>query len=145
MANPPQSRAAQPAQDSVPDAAESGGGSQSKIDRYIGTTLDGRYVVERPIGEGGMGVVYGGRHKVIEKRVAIKILRGEMALDNDVNRRFLQEARAASAIGNPHIVDISDFGTMPDGATYFVMEMLDGQSLGQAIAEASGPITLPRL
>ncbi len=118
--------------------------SQQRVDQYIGKTLDGRYFVEQLLGEGGMGVVYRGRHKVIDKRVAIKILRVDMAADAEMVERFLNEARAASSIGNPHIVDISDFGRLDDGATFFVMEYLDGQALAKLMTD-SGVIPVPRL
>jgi serine/threonine-protein kinase len=102
-------------------------------DPYIGTTFDHRYKIQKLLGEGGMGFVYLARHKVIDKKVAVKILRSEMAKDREILDRFLQEAKAASSIGNPHIIDISDFGDLPDGSTYFVMEYLEGQSLGELV------------
>ena len=113
-------------------------------DAYVGKVIDGRYLVEDVLGKGGMGVVYRGRHKLIDKRVAIKVLRGEMARNKELTDRFLQEARAASAIGNPHIIDISDFGVLPDGSAYFAMEFLDGPSLTK-VMEQSRPLPVSRI
>ncbi|HKQ70598.1 MAG TPA: serine/threonine-protein kinase [Polyangiaceae bacterium] len=114
------------------------------VDPYVGTTIDGRYRVESVLGEGGMGVVYLARHKVIDKKVAIKVLRAEMAREKEVTERFLQEAKAASSIGNPHIIDISDFGQLPDNSTYFVMEWLDGKPLSRVLEEVR-PLPVSRL
>jgi serine/threonine-protein kinase len=101
-----------------------------RADRYIGTVIDGRYMVEEVIGEGGMGVVYRCKRKVFENNVAVKILRQDLAKNPEVTERFMTEAKAASAIGNPHIVSVFDFGELPDGSTYFAMEYLDGHTLG---------------
>ncbi len=80
-----------------------------------------------------MGLVYRARHTVLNKLLAVKVLRPDVSGDEEIMKRFRQEAQSASAIGNQHIIDISDFGTLPDGATYFVMEYLDGQDLTGAI------------
>ena len=98
---------------------------------YIGCVVDGRYRIEGVLGRGGMGVVYRARHEVIDKLAAIKILLPTE--DGDVVERFVNEARAATSIGNAHIVDTVDFGELPDGSTYFVMEYLDGQTLARQI------------
>jgi len=104
-------------------------------DPLIGRTIDGRYRLEEVLGEGGMGLVYGARHTVLNKPLAVKVLRPEVSKDEEIINRFRQEAQSASAIGNEHIIDISDFGTLPDGSTYFVMEFLEGMDLTQAIKE----------
>lgn len=111
---------------------------------YIGCVIDERYVVEAVLGKGGMGVVYRARHQVIDKLIAIKILLPNFASDPEVTERFVTEARSASAIGNAHIVDITDFGELPDGCTYFVMEYLDGKPLGRVIREQA-PLTEARI
>ncbi len=103
------------------------------LDPLLGTTVDGRYRIEKKIGEGGMGVVYQATHIVLGKKQCLKILRGDMAKDQDVVQRFIQEAQVASSIGHENIVEISDFGRLPDGAVYFVMELLEGEALTDLI------------
>lgn len=99
----------------------------------VGETIDDRYRVEALLGEGGMGLVYRVTHTRLNKPLAIKILRRENTGDEDVLARFRREAESASAIGNQHIVDIHDFGTLNDGSTYFVMECLEGMDLIEAM------------
>ncbi len=111
--------------------------SEPPMDRLIGRTIDGRYYVESVMGEGGMGLVYKAKHTALNKPLALKVLRDEVSKNEEVIARFRQEAQSASAIGNQHIIDISDFGNLPGGSTYFVMEYLDGRDLTAAITEES--------
>lgn len=104
-------------------------------DPLIGQVLDGRYRVEAVIGEGGMGIVYRAVHAALRKQLAIKVLRHEVSKNEQIVARFKQEAQSASQIGNQHIIDISDFGELRDGSTYFVMEYLGGRSLTAALEE----------
>ena len=113
-------------------------------DPLIGRTLDGRYRIEAVLGEGGMGLVYRARHAMLNKPLAIKVLKPEVSKDAEVMQRFQQEAQSASAIGSQHIIDISDFGTLPDQSTYFVMEFLDGVSLTKAM-EMEHPMRTERI
>jgi predicted unusual protein kinase regulating ubiquinone biosynthesis (AarF/ABC1/UbiB family) len=99
-----------------------------------GETIDGRYIVRELIGEGGMGRVYLAKHLDIGKKVALKILHPVYTRSPDVVARFRREARAASKIGHPNIVDVTDSGTTPGGSVYFVMEYLDGVELADVIA-----------
>jgi eukaryotic-like serine/threonine-protein kinase len=107
--------------------------TEERADPLVGSTIDGRYIVESLLGEGGMGQVYAARHAIIDKRVAIKVLRKEAAADESSAQRFIIEAKAASKIGHQNIVDITDFGVLPAGNAYFVMEFLDGPTLGRLV------------
>jgi eukaryotic-like serine/threonine-protein kinase len=115
-------------------AAASGNAEGDPRDPLVGMTLDGRYRILRVIGEGGMGVVYEALHVVIEKPVAVKVLRHTFTSRPDVVERFRQEAKSASRIGHPNIIDVSDFGETPSGASYIVMEMLTGEDLADILA-----------
>ena len=111
-------------------------------DPLLGQILGDRYRILARIGRGGMGTVYRAEHVVLRKRMAVKVLRPELSADGDLVRRFQGEAIAASAIGQENIVDVTDFGHTPQGALYFVMEELEGQSLGAIVA--GGPLPLER-
>jgi tetratricopeptide (TPR) repeat protein/tRNA A-37 threonylcarbamoyl transferase component Bud32 len=88
-----------------------------------------RYRIVTRVGAGAMGAVYLSEHVDLEKRVALKTLHAASARDPKAIERFRQEARAASKIGNPNICDVTDFGELPDGQVFFVMEYIDGPSL----------------
>ncbi|CAN5697778.1 hypothetical protein BH11MYX3_BH11MYX3_07220 [soil metagenome] len=97
-----------------------------------GTNVSG-YIVEGILGKGGMGVVYSAKHAVIGKKAAIKVLRAEVSMSATTVQRFVQEARAVNEIGHPNIVDIFDYGTLPDGRAYHLMDLLEGESLRQRL------------
>ncbi len=98
----------------------------------IGTKLN-QYDIVDILGEGGMGVVYKARHVMLDRLMAIKILHKHLAQRREIVEQFVKEARAASKIPSPHIVDVTDFGWSPGGAVYLVMEHLDGISLDDVL------------
>jgi len=99
----------------------------------IGQVIDGKYRIVRLLGEGGMGAVYEGENVRIHRRVAIKVLHGNVAGNADSVQRFEREAQAAGRIGSDHIVEVLDLGDLPGGDRYMVMEYLDGDSLSRRI------------
>ena len=98
-----------------------------------GELLDGKYQITREIGRGAMGVVYEAMHTTLGRRVAVKTLLEEMSANEQLGERFQREARAASAIGHPNIIDVFDLGRTQDGLLFMVMEMLDGESLADTL------------
>ncbi|HEY5090378.1 MAG TPA: serine/threonine-protein kinase, partial [Polyangia bacterium] len=91
------------------------------------------YQVVSLLGEGGMGAVYLAEHPFMGRKAAIKVLRRELAEDEGLVERFMNEARAANAIHHPNIIDIIDVGQLPSGIPYLMMEFLDGESLAKRI------------
>ena len=112
-------------------------------DPLIGQTLAGKYRIEKLIKTGGMGSVYRGRHVLMDKTVAIKVLRPSLAGDDAVVGRFSREAKAASKISHPHAVSVTDFGEAENGVVFLVMEYLDGRTLKEVIT-SEGPLSLGR-
>ena len=111
-----------------------------ETDPLVGIELGNYHIVEL-IGEGGMGAVYAARHPVLGREVAVKVLSRKFCDEEDFLARFRQEALAANRVGHEVIVEAIDFGELPDGRSYYVMERLQGESLG-AMMDRRGAIPL---
>jgi len=105
-------------------------------------TQVGAYRVLRQIGEGGMGSVWLAEHAMLGRRAAIKVLHPEYSQRQEIVARFFNEARAATAVRDPGIVQIFDFGHHTDGSAYIAMELLDGESLDRRL-ERVGALPVP--
>ena len=103
------------------------------IERREGTILAGRFRLDRLLGQGGMGVVWAVTNTVTGRHVAMKLLHEDAAKDPGTRRRFLREGRAASAVQHPNVVEILDFIELEDQTPAMVMELLEGESLGQRL------------
>lgn len=103
----------------------------------IGDVVAGKYQLLEILGEGGMGVVYLAEHTLIEKRLALKVLRAEYSSKPEVVTRFQQEAISASRIKHPNVLDVFDFGKLEDGSFFLAMEYLRGRDLSAELAEST--------
>ena len=98
----------------------------------------GAYTLVRKLGEGGMGVVFEAVNRTISRRVAIKFLHVHLAMQPEFAHRFVNEARSVNLITDPGLVQITDFGELPNGAAYIVMEFLQGETLSKRLERAGG-------
>src|SRR5690554_1310800 len=108
-----------------------------------GQKLSDRYEILKMLGEGGMANVYLAYDTILERKVAIKVLRGDLSTDEKFVRRFQREALAASSLSHPNIVEMYDVGE-DDGNFYIVMEYIEGKNLKQLIKKR-GSLTVPEV
>lgn len=113
-------------------------------DPYLGREVLGHIAIEQLVGLGATGRVYRAFQRGIDRDVAVKILHRELSLNEALVGRFRREAKVASRLAHPNVVQVLLVGELPDGSTYIVMEYLDGLSLQSALAAAGGAIPLPR-
>ncbi len=104
----------------------------------IGQSI-GKYRIVRLIGQGGMGSVYEAQHETINQRVAVKVLHPKLTSDASSVQRFMHEARTTSLVHHAGLVKVHDFGQLPDGSAYMMMEYLEGESLKSRLAK-KGPL-----
>jgi len=107
----------------------------------VGRVVAGRYRLEARIGEGGMGLVYRARHVLIDRVVAIKLIRPDLRAETHLRAWMLREAKAANRVDHAHIIDIHDIGETEEGELYLVMEYLVGTPLSAELAKGPMPIT----
>src|SRR5579864_8341658 len=109
-------------------------------DPMLGRVIAGRYRLEARIGEGGMGVVYRARHVLIDRVVAVKLIRPDLRGETHLRAWMLREARAANRVDHAHIIDIHDIGETEESELYLVMEYLVGTPLSAEIARGPTPL-----
>jgi len=109
-------------------------------DPLIGKVVAGRYRLESRLGEGGMGLVYRARHVLIDRVVALKLIRPDLRAETHLRAWMLREAKAANRVDHAHIIDIHDIGETEEGELYLVMEYLVGTPLSAELANGPMPI-----
>ncbi|MBI4701780.1 MAG: protein kinase [Deltaproteobacteria bacterium] len=109
-------------------------------DPLIGKVVAGRYRLESRLGEGGMGLVYRARHVLIDRVVALKLIRPDLRAETHLRAWMLREAKAANRVNHAHIIDIHDIGETEEGELYLVMEYLVGTPLSAEVTKGPMPI-----
>ncbi|MBX7221657.1 MAG: protein kinase [Blastocatellia bacterium] len=113
------------------------------LDPLLGQTIEGKFRIEAVLGRGGMGAVYRARHLMLDRWVAVKVLRPEVVGTKQMADRFLREARTSARIDHPNIITVHDFGVLSDGSAYLVMEYIQGFSLRELQkTQGAFPLTL---
>jgi len=125
-------------------ALEPAGEPEPASDRYIGTVIQGDIEIRSVAGTGAMGCVYRAWQRGIDRDVAVKILHRELSGNLPLVQRFHREAKIASKLQHPHVVEVYLAGQLPDGALYIAMEFLDGMSLAHALQACGGVMPLER-
>jgi eukaryotic-like serine/threonine-protein kinase len=103
-----------------------------ELDEMIGVSL-GSYRVTSKVGQGGMGAVYLAEHPVLGRKAAVKVLLPELSQQTEAVKRFFDEARTTARLRHPALVDVFDYGTLPDGRAYLIMDFLEGECLEERI------------
>ena len=134
-----------PLQETLTDAAHgpapSAAASRDDLDPLVGHVIDGRYRLDSKLGSGGMGAVYRATRVSIGDAVAVKVLHEGRVTDPQAAERFRREAQTAARLKHPNAVGVYDFGVSPDGMMYLVMELVEGESLREAV-ERHGALPL---
>ena len=113
-----------------------------RMESLVGRVLRKKYQIVRLIGRGGMGAVYEAVHCDLDKQVAVKTLLPHISENAEAYQRFLLEARAASRLRHPHIIEVTDFDHTSDGMPFMVLEFLEGEDLSRTLAR-QGRLSLP--
>src|ERR1700758_2705979 len=107
----------------------------------VGTTLNGKYRLDKLLGVGGMASVYAATHRN-NKRLAVKVLHAELSIHADLRQRFMREGYVANTVDHPGAVAVLDDDVTEDGAAFLVMELLLGETLAEACDRQGGKLSM---
>jgi eukaryotic-like serine/threonine-protein kinase len=130
--------------DGMPLQSAASGRDSSEDDPYLGQEISGHIEIRQLVGIGAMGRVYRAFQRGIDRDVAVKILHRELSANAQLVSRFTREAKVASRLQHPNVVQVLLAGQLPDRALYMVMEYLEGLSLQSALAAAGGALPMPK-